>query len=85
MNFNYHFLLILIGYYWVDYNGGDMPENALTVLSDSSDYVGQVYSKKYELLPATVRTSAPFASYNAYNKEFNTNQNIKVCSLPIFL
>lgn len=70
--------MIFSGYYWVDYNGGEMPRNALRVSDQSSDYVGQVYTKSYELLPATVRTSSPHATFNAYNKELSANQNIKV-------
>ncbi|KAG5898897.1 hypothetical protein JTB14_000145 [Gonioctena quinquepunctata] len=70
-------------YYWLDYNGGKMHANALKIDANdpNSAYVGQVYTKEYELLPATVRQTPPFATFNAYNKELSSHQNIKVlCS-----
>lgn len=62
----------------MDYDGGPIPANALKIWDQGNDYVGQVYTKAYELLPATIRTYAPYANFNAYNKELTSNKNIKV-------
>ncbi|XP_023021442.2 uncharacterized protein [Leptinotarsa decemlineata] len=72
-----------IGYYWLDYNGDKIPDNALRIDENdpNSPYVGQVYTKEYELLPATIRPTAPFATFTAYNKELSSDKNIKIlCS-----
>lgn len=66
------------GYYWIDYFGGAFPHNAFRVQEDTPLFIGQVYTEKNEILPATIRRTEPHAIFTAENKEMTTNKNIKV-------
>ncbi|XP_023312974.1 uncharacterized protein LOC111693076, partial [Anoplophora glabripennis] len=69
------------GYYWLDYSGGPISENCLKLDVNSDVYVGQVYKKPYELLPASVRIQSPLATGNAYDVTYTSNKYVKiVCS-----
>ncbi|KAF5289368.1 hypothetical protein FQR65_LT11879 [Abscondita terminalis] len=71
------------GYYWRDYVGHIPPDAVEGGLDKSGNptYIGQVYTKQYELLPATIYSGCPFAVASAYNHRFEVDKNIKIlCS-----
>ncbi|KAK4877867.1 hypothetical protein RN001_010373 [Aquatica leii] len=72
-----------LGYYWKEYFG-DIPHDAVKGGTDKNGnptYIGQVYSKEYELLPATIYYGCLTATASAYNKRLEFAKNIKIlCS-----
>ena len=75
-----------VGYYWRDYLG-EIPSDAVAGgmnRADKPTYIGQVYIKGVELLPATIRRNTLNATTSAHNKEIYANKNIKIlCSNEI--
>ncbi|KAF5287607.1 hypothetical protein FQA39_LY15810 [Lamprigera yunnana] len=72
-----------LGYYWRDYNG-NIPYDAVKGGEDrkgNPTYIGQVYTKSFELLPATIYQGCSTVVFSAYNKRLETDKNIKIlCS-----
>ncbi|KAF2900132.1 hypothetical protein ILUMI_06050 [Ignelater luminosus] len=70
----------IFDYYWRDYVG-IIPEDAIPGGKDKAGvttYIGQVYIKDRELLPATIYPGCKTARASAYNKELQTEKNVKI-------
>ncbi|KAF2897898.1 hypothetical protein ILUMI_08277, partial [Ignelater luminosus] len=68
------------GYYWRDYTG-IIPPDAIeggTDESGSPTYIGQVYIKEYELLPAIITRGCKTVITTAYGEERTSDKNTKI-------
>ncbi|KAJ3617368.1 hypothetical protein MTP99_007097 [Tenebrio molitor] len=71
-------------YYWRDYYG-TIPDDAVPAGKDSHGhplYVGLVYIRGFELLPATIFPKQEIARTTAYAHVLNTNQHVKILCSP---
>lgn len=70
-------------YYWRDYVG-TIPLDAVAGGTDKAGkttYIGQIFNKKFELLPATIYPGCKIARASAYNQFRESDTNVKIlCS-----